>query len=107
MAKKKEIVKGEQFLLDIGLYVAHPINSQILLTQSECDVLNTIRHLSNIGYTAISSSLLSVYTGLTDKPIKKAIDSLKRMKIIESMGICKTGLDTGLIIRCLMISLSI
>ena len=91
MAKKKEIVKGEQFLLDSGLYVAHPINSQILLTQSECDVLNTIRHLSNIGYTAISSSLMSVYTGLTDKPIKKAIDSLKRMKIIESMGICKDG----------------
>lgn len=91
MAKKKEIVKGEQFLLDSGLYVALPINMQILFTQSERDVLNTIRHLNNIGQTAISSSLLSVYTGLTDKPIKKAIDSLKRMKIIESLGICKDG----------------
>lgn len=91
MAKKKDIVKGEQFLLDIGLYVPLPINTQILLTQSERDVLNSIRHLSNLGYTAISSSLLSVYTGLTDKPIKRAIDSLKRMKIIESLGVCKDG----------------
>lgn len=91
MAVKNNISKGEQFLLDIGLYVPLPINTQILLTQSERDVLNSIRHLSNLGYTAISSSLLSVYTGLTDKPIKRAIDSLKRMKIIESLGVCKDG----------------
>lgn len=91
MAVKNNISKGEKFLLDSGLYVALPINMQILFTQSERDVLNTIRHLNNIGQTAISFSLLSIYTGLTDKPIKKAIDSLKRMKIIESMGICKDG----------------
>ena len=91
MTAKEKIVKGEQWLLNEGLYVALPINTQILLTQSERDVLHTIRHLSNIGYTAISSSLLSVYTGLTDKPIKRAIDSLKRMKIIESLGVCKDG----------------
>lgn len=91
MAKKKEISNGEQFLLDIGLYVSLPINTQILFTQSERDVLNTIRHLSNIGYTAVSISLLSIYTGLTDKPIKKAIDSLKRMEIIEVGKVCKSG----------------
>ena len=91
MAGKNSISKGEQFLLDSGLYVALPINMQILFTQSERDVLNTIRHLNNIGQTAISSSLLSVYTGLTDKPIKKAVDSLKRMKILKVLGICKDG----------------
>ena len=91
MAKKKEISNGEQFLLDIGLYVSLPINTQILFTQSERDVLNTIRHLSNIGYTAVSISLLSIYTGLTDKPIKKAIDSLKRMELIEVGKVCKSG----------------
>lgn len=91
MAKKKTLSKEEKYILDLGKYVSLPINTQILLTQSERDVLNTIRHLSNIGYTAISSSMLSVHTGLTDKPIKKAVDSLKRMKILKVLGICKDG----------------
>lgn len=91
MATKKNIVKGEQFLLESGLYVALPINMQILFTQSERDVLNTIRHLNNIGQTAISFSLLSIYTGLTDKTIKKAIDSLKRLEVIEVLNVCKAG----------------
>ena len=91
MATKKNIVKGEQFLLESGLYVALPINMQILFTQSERDVLNTIRHLNNIGQTAISFSLLSIYTGLTDKTIKKAVDSLKRLEVIEVLNVCKAG----------------
>ena len=91
MVIEKEINKGEKFLLDLGLYVALPINAQVLFTQSERDVLNTIRHLSNIGHTAISISLLSVYTGLTDKSIKKAIDSLERMNVIEVGKACRTG----------------
>ena len=86
MAVKKNISKGEQFLLDSGLYVSLPINMQILFTQSERDVLNTIRHLNNIGQTAISFSLLSIYTGLTDKTIKKAVDSLKRLEVIEVLN---------------------
>ena len=91
MAGKNNISKGEQFLLDSGLYVAFPINMQILFTQSERDVLNTIRHLNNIGQTAISFSLLSIYTGLTDKTIKKAVDSLKRLEVIEALNTCKAG----------------
>ena len=91
MVIKKEINKGEKFLLDLGLYVALPINAQVLFTQSERDVLNTIRHLSNIGHTAISISLLSVYTGLIDKTIKKAVDSLKRLEVIEVLNVCKAG----------------
>lgn len=91
MAAKKNIVKGELFLLDRGLYVALPINMQILFTQSERDVLNTIRHLSNIGMTAISCSMIRIYTGLTDKTIKKAIDSLKRLEVIEVLNACKAG----------------
>ena len=91
MAVKKNISKGEQFLLDSGLYVSLPINMQILFTQSERDVLNTIRHLNNIGQTAISFSLLSIYTGLTDKTIKKAVDSLKRLEVIEVLNVCKAG----------------
>ena len=89
MAGKNNIRKGEQFLLDSGLYVALPINMQIRFTQIERDVFNTIRH--NIGQTAISFSLLSIYTGLTDKTIKKAIDSLKRLEIIEVLNTCKVG----------------
>lgn len=91
MAGKNNISKGEQFLLDSGLYVAFPINMQILFTQSERDVLNTIRHLNNIGQTATSFSLLSIYTGLTDKTIKKAIDSLKRLEVLEVLNVCKAG----------------
>ena len=91
MAGKNNIRKGEQFLLDSGLYVALPINMQILFTQSERDVLNTIRHLNNIGQIAISFSLLSIYTGLTDKTIKKAVDSLKRLEVIEVLNTCKVG----------------
>ena len=91
MATKKNIVKGEKFLLESGLYEALPINMQILFTQSERDVLNTIRHLNNIGQTAISFSLLSIYTGLTDKTIKKAVDSLKRLEVIEVLNVCKAG----------------
>ena len=91
MAVKNNISKGEQFLLDSGLYVALPINMQILFTQSERDVLNTIRHLNNIGQTTISFSLLSIYTGLTDKTIKKAVDSLKRLEVIEVLNVCKAG----------------
>ena len=91
MAVKNNISKGEKFLLDSGLYVALPINMQILFTQSERDVLNTIRHLNNIGQTAISFSLLSIYTGLTDKTIKKAVDSLKRLEVIEVLNTCKVG----------------
>lgn len=91
MATKKNIVKGELFLLESGLYVALPINMQILFTQSERDVLNTIRHLNNIGQTAISFSLLSIYTGLTDKTIKKAVDSLQRLEVIEVLNVCKAG----------------
>ena len=91
MAVKNNISKGEKFLLDSGLYVALPINMQILFTQSERDVLNTIRHLNNIGQTAISFSLLSIYTGLTDKTIKKAVDSLKRLEVLEVLNVCKAG----------------
>ena len=91
MTTKEKIEKGEKWLLEKGLYVTLPINTQILLTQSERDVLHTIRHLSKIGNPAISYSLLSVYTGLTDKPIKKAIDSLKRMNIIDELNVCNNG----------------
>lgn len=91
MKAKKKVSQGEQYILDTGLYVSLPINTQILFTQSERDVLNTIRHLSNIGYKVISISLLCLYTGLTDKPIKKAIESLKRMEVIEVGKGCKAG----------------
>ena len=74
MAGKNNISKGEQFLLDSGLYVAFPINMQILFTQSERDF-----------------SLLSIYTGLTDKTIKKAVDSLKRLEVLEVLNVCKAG----------------
>ena len=91
MTAKEKIEKGEKWLLEKGLYVTLPINTQILLTQSERDVLHTIRHLSRIGYTTISYSLLSIYTGLTDKTMKKAIDSLKRMNIIKELYVCNNG----------------
>ena len=58
----KKIHKGEQAIIDMGMYVALPINMNILLTQNERDVLNVIRHCNNNGENIVetSSSTLSV-----------------------------------------------
>ena len=83
--------KNEKTLLDLGLYVALPINLQLLFTQSERDVLNTLRHLSNIGTTCVSLSLLRVYTGLSGKTIQGALNNLETLGVISKGAVCKAG----------------
>lgn len=83
--------KGEKYLLDLGLYVSLPINLQILLNQSERDILNSIRHCNNVGEKYISLSSFELMTGLTDKTIRKARDRLITMEFITQGDISKSG----------------
>ena len=85
------INKGEKYLLDLGLYVSLPINLQILLSQSERDILNSIRHCNNVGEKYISLSSFELMTGLTDKTSRKARDKLISMGFITQGAICKSG----------------
>lgn len=83
MAKSK-ISKGEKAILDMGYNISLPVNLNILLTQSERDVLNIIRHRINVKYPHISLSLFSLMTGLSEGTIRRARDSLLDMGIIEA-----------------------
>jgi len=83
MAKSK-ISKGEKAILDMGYNISLPVNLNILLTQSERDVLNIIRHRINVKHPHISMSLFSLMTGLSEGTIRRARDSLLDMGIIEA-----------------------
>lgn len=83
--------KNEKTLIKLGLYVICPINLQLLLTQSERDVLNTLRHLNNIGTRFVSLSLLRLYTGLCIKTIREALTNLEVLGVISKGAICKAG----------------
>jgi DNA-binding transcriptional ArsR family regulator len=83
MAKSK-ISKGEKAILDMGYNISLPVNLNILLTQSERDVLNIIRHRINVKRPHISLSLFSLMTGLSEGTIRRARDSLLDMGIIEA-----------------------
>lgn len=91
MKAKDNISRGEQHILNKGLFVAVPINLLIVLKQSERDVLTVIRHMNNIGKPIISYSLFRLYTGQTDKTVREAIKSLERMGIVEVGKVCKKG----------------
>lgn len=82
---------NEEMLRELGVYVVFPINLQLLLTQSERDVLNTIRHFHCLGHKAISTTLLRVYTGLGERTIQRALDSLISLKVLKRGKICKAG----------------
>ena len=83
MAKSK-ISKGEKAILDMGYNISLPVNLNILLTQSERDVLNIIRHRINVKHPHISMSLFSLMTGLSEGTVRRARDSLLDMGIIEA-----------------------
>lgn len=91
MKKKKEISKGEQVIIDLGLYVALPINLQILLDQSERDVLNSLRHCYNVGQVFVSTSVLALMTGLGEKTIRNARDRLVDMGFLSKGKVCGLG----------------
>ena len=86
-----KIHKGEQYLLDEGLYVTKPVNLMVLLTPEERDVLDCIRHCSNIGTRYISYSLFRVMTRLHIKTIQRARDSLIKMGFVQQGITCKAG----------------
>lgn len=91
MAKSK-ISKGEKAILDMGYNISLPVNLNILLTQSERDVLNIIRHRINVKHPHISLSLFSLMTGLSEGTIRRARDSLLDMGIIEAS---EEGISVG------------
>ena len=89
--RDKPMNNNEKRILELGLYVALPINLQLLLTQSERDVLNTLRHLDNIGTRCASLSLLRLYTGLSGKTIQGALRNLEKLGVISKGAVCKAG----------------
>lgn len=88
---QKQISKGEQVLIDMGLYVPLPINLQILLDQSERDVLNSLRHCYNMGETFVSASVIALMTGLGEKTVRKARDRLVDMGFLTKGKTCGLG----------------
>ena len=86
-----KIHKGEQFLLDEGLYVSKPVNLMVLLTPEERDVLDCNRHCCNLGVIYISHSLFRLMTRLHVKTIQRARDSLAEMGFIKKGITCKAG----------------
>lgn len=83
MSKKHKLHQGEKDLIELGLYVTYPINLNTLLTQSERDVLNAIRHCLNVGERHISISVFRLMTGLSENTIRKARDALLKLDIIK------------------------
>lgn len=88
---QKHICKGEQVLIDMGLYVPMPINLQILLDQSERDVLNSLRHCYNMGETFVSTSVIALMTNLGEKTVRKARDRLVDMGFLSKGKVCGLG----------------
>lgn len=88
---RNKIHKGEQYLLDEGLYVTKPVNLMVLLTPEERDVLDCIRHCCNLGVRYISQSLFRIMTRLHVKTIQRARDSLTEMGFIKKGITCKAG----------------
>lgn len=99
------ICKGEQLLFDMGLYVPLPINLQILLDQSERDVLNSLRHCYNMGETFISLTVLELMTGLGEKTIRSARNRLIDMGFIKKGAVCGIGTHYPIDYKKLYISL--
>jgi hypothetical protein len=83
MSKKNKLHQGELDMIELGLYVTYPINLNALLTQSERDVLNAIRHCLNVGERYISISVFRLMTGLSENTIRKARDALLKLDIIK------------------------
>ena len=78
MASKNKIHDGEKALIEMGCYVASPINLCVLLTPNEQVVLNVIRHSKN--------SALQVSTVLSENTVRNVRDALLQLDIIEQGG---------------------
>lgn len=91
--KKQHISIGEANIIQCGLYVVCPINLQIILTRSELCIFNSIRHSKNLGQKRISISTLRIMTGLTEKTITTARDSLIELGLIEQGTITSVGTE--------------
>ena len=85
------VIKGEKFILDQGRYVAEPLCFMLLFTQAERDVLNCIRHCSNVGERYVSLSALHQMTQLSENTIKKARETLLADGFIEQNETSKLG----------------
>lgn len=88
---KKTISKGEKYILDQGLFVAEPLCFMLLFSQTERDVLNSIRHCANVGERYVSLSALHQMTQMSENTIKKARDILLNEGFIEQKETSKAG----------------
>lgn len=88
-----KISKGENKLRKLGLNTPMPINSLLLFTSAENDILNIIRHYACFGQRYISDSLFRLCCGRGKKAIKKAKDALEALGIIQIGEICNLGTE--------------
>lgn len=86
METKNSIHQGEKAIIDMGCYVAHPINLNIILTPNEQVILNVIRHCQNLGKRFISNSVFRINTGLSENTVRKVRNTLIKLDIIEQVG---------------------
>lgn len=94
--------KGEKAILKLGLYVAHPINLNVLLTQNERDVLESIRHCINNGENYVSITVLQAMTRLSESSVRRARDSLICLGLIEKEKSTTKGTKYKVIYRRLV-----
>lgn len=83
--------EGEKAIIKLGLYVAFPINLNLLLTQSERDVLNVIRHCNNMSNPHISLNTFRIMTGMSTNTIKKARDNLIQLGLVNQGNLSNHG----------------
>lgn len=83
--------KGEKFILEQGRYITEPLCFMLLFTQAERDVLNSIRHCSNVGERYVSLSALHQMTQMSENTIKKARATLLEDGFIEQKETGKAG----------------
>lgn len=86
-----KLEKGEKKLRNLGLNIPMPINSLLLFTSAENDILNIIRHYTCFEQKYISDNLIRICTGRDKKAIKRAKDSLIKMKIIKITALTRKG----------------
>ncbi len=81
----------EDYIRELGLYVATPINLYVLFDAQEVAILSCLRHFENLHKPFISISTLKLMTGFSEKSIKKYLSRLKGMNFIEKGTTCKDG----------------
>ncbi len=81
----------DDYIRELGLYVATPINLYVLFDTQEVAILSCLRHYDNLHEPFISFSMLKLMTGIDEKTIRRCLKRLTEMSFIEKGKTCKDG----------------